>query len=290
MSELQPFYEDVQAHYDLSDEFFALFLDDSMTYSCAYFERPEMSLGEAQLAKIDLSLGKCDLKPGMTLLDIGCGWGATACRAATTYGTKVIGLTLSEHQHARCTERAAQLPGDVPRPEFRLQGWEEFEPGPEGIDRIVSIGAFEHFRHKRYPEFFARCHRWLPSGGRMLLHTIVLSEPAELRERGIAVTHEHVLFAKWIGKVIFPGGQLAAPSRITGEAQRAGFGIERIHPLGLHYAQTLEIWAANLEGRRGEALELVGETVYQTYMKYLLGCAANFRSGHIDIMQFTLIK
>lgn len=286
MTDLKPFYTDVQAHYDLSDDFFRLFLDESMTYSCAYFERDDMNLAQAQLAKIDLSLGKLDLTPGMTLLDIGCGWGATALRAAHKYGVNVIGLTLSEHQHAEAIKRAKAAEAPV---EFRLQGWEEFTP-PRQIDRIVSIGAFEHFRHKRYAAFFERCHAWLPAGGKMLLHTIVLADPADLAARRVEVTHDHVLFAKWIGKVIFPGGQLATPGRIVGEARNAGFQVDRIHPLGPHYARTLELWAANLERARDAAIALTSQEVYDTYMHYLTGCAANFRSTHINIIQFTLSK
>src|SRR6185503_18954883 len=128
----------VQAHYDLSDEFFALFLDPSMTYSCAKFDTPQTSLADAQRAKIDLSLGKCELKPGQRLLDIGCGWGATALRGNEKYGANVTGLTLSRNQHAHCQRLAAGRKGI----EFRLEGWETFD---EKVDRIVSIGAFEHF-------------------------------------------------------------------------------------------------------------------------------------------------
>ena len=290
MAELKPFYEDVQAHYDLSDDFFRLFLDPSMTYSCAYFERQDMSLAEAQIAKIDLALGKLNLQPGMTLLDIGCGWGATAARAAEKYGVNVIGLTLSKHQHAEACRRACVRDGHV---QFRLQGWEEFDLRQANlarVDRIVSIGAFEHFRQQRYAAFFDRCHQWLPPEGRMLLHTIVLSDPAVLASRGIQVTHEHVLFAKWIGKVIFPGGQLATPERIAAASRSAGFEVERMHHLGAHYARTLDLWAANLQAAREQAIALTSEQVYQTYMHYLTGCAANFRSGHIDIVQFTLVK
>jgi cyclopropane-fatty-acyl-phospholipid synthase len=151
MSQLTPNYRQVQAHYDLSDDFFALFLDPSMTYSCAYFEREEMTLAEAQLAKIDLSLGKCDLRPGMRLLDIGCGWGAVIRRAAERYGVHAIGLTLSKNQHERASKMLADAPPSAGRAEVRLQGWEEFD---EPVDRIVSIGAFEHFRRERYPAFF----------------------------------------------------------------------------------------------------------------------------------------
>src|SRR5688500_13131157 len=129
---LQADFAPVQAHYDLNDEFFALFLDPSMTYSCAKFAGPGVTLAEAQRAKIDLSLGKCELRPGMRLLDVGCGWGATALRARDHYGVRVTGLTLSRNQHRHCQDLAAGRDGI----EFRLEGWETFD---EPVDRIVSV-------------------------------------------------------------------------------------------------------------------------------------------------------
>jgi cyclopropane-fatty-acyl-phospholipid synthase len=282
VTQLKPFFREVQAHYDLSDDFFALFLDTARVYSCAYFERPEMTLEEAQQAKIDLSLGKCDLRPGMRLLDIGCGWGAVSRRAAEKFGARVIGLTLSRNQRRYAAEACAGLPVEV-----RLQGWEEFG---EPVDRIVSIGAFEHFRRERYPAFFERTHGLLPAGGRMLLHTIVLSDREELARQKIAIEHEHVLFAKFIGKTIFPGGQLCEPATILAEAIRAGFDVERVQSLRLHYARTLGEWAKRLEAAKERAVAVTSEETYETYMKYMTGCARNFRSGHIDVMQFTLVK
>ena len=279
---MKPFYENVQAHYDLSDDFFALFLDPSRTYSCAYFEREEMTLAEAQLAKIDLSLRKCEIEPGMTLLDIGCGWGATAKRAAENYGARVIGLTLSKNQQAYAAEVNRGLPVEI-----RLQGWEEFEGS---VDRIVSIGAFEHFRTERFTPFFAKCHALLPAGAPLLLHTIVFTENSELERRGIATEHEHVLFGKFIRKHIFPGGILVHPPTIVRHAEAAGFKVERQHHLGPHYARTLDAWAANLEAGRDRAVAITSEETYEIYMKYLTGCAKNFRSSHIDIVQFSLRK
>src|SRR3954447_10033138 len=143
--QLTPHFENVQAHYDLSDEFFRLFLDPTQTYSCAYFERDDMTLHEAQIAKIDLALGKLNLEPGMTLLDIGCGWGGTAKRAIEKYDVNVVGLTLSKHQAAHVQKMFDQM--DTPRSgRVLLEGWEKFQ---EPVDRIVSIGAFEHFGRRR---------------------------------------------------------------------------------------------------------------------------------------------
>jgi cyclopropane-fatty-acyl-phospholipid synthase len=281
---LKPFYAQVQAHYDLSNDFFALFLDPSMTYSCAYFDPPGVSLEQAQRNKIDLALGKLDLKPGHRLLDVGCGWGATVRRAVEHYGVTAVGLTLSQNQHDLARERLADL-GD--RVEIRLQGWEEFD---EPVDRIVSIGAFEHFREERFAAFFEKCHRLLPDDGRMLLHTIVKRSLAELDALGLELTHEDVLFNKFILKAIFPGGQLRPVDVVRRYAEAGGFRVERVHPLSTNYARTLDAWAANLEAARDRAVALTSDEVYDTYMRYLTGCARYFRSGHLDVVQFTCCK
>jgi cyclopropane-fatty-acyl-phospholipid synthase len=284
VSTLKPFYENVQAHYDLSNEFFALFLDPAMVYSCAYFEPPDVTLEQAQQAKIDLSLGKCDLKPGHRLLDIGCGWGAVVRKAVEKYGVRAVGLTLSENQAALARQRLAHL-GD--RAEIRLQGWEEFD---EPVDRVVSIGAFEHFREERYPAFFAKVHRLLPPDGRMLLHSIVRSTLEGMAARGIELTHEDVLFNKFILKKIFPGGQLRPPETVRRYAEAGGFRIDRVQSLQLNYARTLDAWAANLKAAREQAVAMTSEEVYETYMHYLTGCARYFRAGHLDVVQFTCAK
>src|ERR1700761_4113444 len=165
---LTPHFADVQAHYDLSDDFFRLFLDPTQTYSCAYFARDDMTLEEAQIAKIDLALGKLGLQPGMTLLDVGCGWGATMRRAIEIYDVNVVGLTLSKNQAAHVQQSFDEM--DSPRSKrVVLDGWEKFT---EPVDRIVSIGAFEHFGHDRYDDFFKLAHDILPADGVMLLHTI----------------------------------------------------------------------------------------------------------------------
>src|SRR5262249_26912198 len=157
--------------YDLSDDFFRLFLDPTQTYSCAYFEREDMTLEEAQLAKIDLALGKLGLQPGMTLLDIGCGWGATMRRAVQQYDVNVLGLTLSKNQADHVQKSFDAM--DPPRSKrVLLNGWEAYQEIGEPVDRIVSIGAFEHFGHDRYDDFFEMAHTVLPADGVLLLHTI----------------------------------------------------------------------------------------------------------------------
>jgi cyclopropane-fatty-acyl-phospholipid synthase len=281
---MQPFYENVQSHYDLSNDFFELFLDSTRTYSCAWFNDPNASLEEAQMAKIDLSLSKCELAPGMKLLDIGCGWGTTAMRAADQFKANVVGLTLSKNQYEYCSDRASRS-ANPKRVNFRLQGWEEFN---EPVDRIISIGAFEHFRNTRHEAFFNRCREILPSNGILMLHTIVTTSLQSLREQGIEYTQEDVRFAKFIRDEIFPGGQLCAPERIKSMASQSGFDVYHVQPLRLHYAQTLDCWAERLTRAREQAILLTSQVVYDRYQKYLTGCADQFRKGTIDVMQFCM--
>ncbi|WP_156686210.1 cyclopropane mycolic acid synthase family methyltransferase [Mycobacterium sp. Marseille-P9652] len=283
---LKPHFEDVQAHYDLSDEFFALFLDPTRTYSCAYFERDDMTLEEAQLAKVDLSLGKLGLEPGMTLLDIGCGWGTTIVRALERYDVNVVGLTLSRNQQAHVQKRLDEHPSQRSK-RVLLQGWEQFD---EKVDRIVSIGAFEHFGRDRYPDFFKMAYEALPADGVMLLHTIIKPSDEEFAERGLPITMTKIRFMKFIMDEIFPGGDLPAAKVVKEHAERAGFDLKLVQQLRLHYARTLDTWAAALEAHRDEAIAIQSQEVYDRYMKYLTGCADLFREGYTDVAQFTLTK
>ncbi|WNG88627.1 cyclopropane mycolic acid synthase family methyltransferase [Mycobacterium sp. ITM-2016-00317] len=283
---LTPHFDDVQAHYDLSDEFFQLFLDPSQTYSCAYFEREDMTLEEAQLAKVDLALGKLDLQPGMTLLDIGCGWGSVMMRAVEKYDVDVVGLTLSANQKAH-VERLFEESDDKRQKRVLLTGWEQFD---EPVDRIVSIGAFEHFGFDRYDDFFAMAGRALPDDGVMLLHTITALTMPQMAERGMPLTFEVARFVKFILTEIFPGGRLPSIEKVEEHAGRAGFTLTRRQSLQPHYARTLDCWAEALESRRDEAIAVQSEEVYDRYMRYLTGCAKGFRVGYIDVNQFTLAK
>jgi cyclopropane-fatty-acyl-phospholipid synthase len=284
--QLTPHFGNVQAHYDLSDDFFRLFLDPTQTYSCAYFERDDMTLEEAQIAKIDLALGKLNLEPGMTLLDIGCGWGATVRRAIEKYDVNVVGLTLSENQAEHVQKMFDSM--DTARDRrVLLEGWEKFD---EPVDRIVSIGAFEHFGRQRYPRFFKMAYDVLPSDGIMLLHTIDRPTFKEARAKGLPLTHEVVHFSQFILAEIFPGGWLPTVQSVEEHSAAAGFKVQRIQSLQLHYAKTLELWATALESRKDEAIEMQSQTVYDRYMKYLTGCAKLFRQGYTDIDQFTLVK
>ncbi len=276
----------MQAHYDLSDDFFALFLDPTRTYSCAYFERDDMTLEEAQYAKVDLSLGKLGLEPGMTLLDIGCGWGTTIVRALERYDVNVVGLTLSRNQQAYVQQRLDQHSSERTK-RVLLRGWEQFD---EKVDRIVSIGAFEHFGRDRYTDFFKMAYQTLPADGVMLLHTIIQPSADEFAERGLPITMTKLRFMKFIMNEIFPGGDLPSAKTVEEPAQSGGFAVKRVQQLRLHYARTLDDWSAALEARRDEAIAVQSEEVYDRYMKYLTGCAELFREGYTDVAQFTLAK
>jgi cyclopropane-fatty-acyl-phospholipid synthase len=284
--QLTPHFGNVQAHYDLSDDFFRLFLDPTQTYSCAYFERDDMTLEEAQRAKVDLSLAKLRLEPGMTLLDIGCGWGATLKRAVEKYDVNVVGLTLSANQAEHVQKMFDKM--DTPRTRrVLLDGWEKFH---EPVDRIVSIGAFEHFGRLRYTQFFEMAYQALPSDGVMMLHTIVRPTFKEAKAQGTPLTREIVHFVQFILAEIFPGGWLPTVQTVEEHAVAAGFTVTRTQSLRRHYAKTLEIWAAALEANKDRAIAIQSEKVYERYMKYLTGCANLFRQGYTGVDQFTLEK
>jgi len=281
---IRPFYENVQAHYDLSNDFYALFLDESMAYSCAYFERDDLSLYEAQQAKIDLALSKCALEPGMLLLDVGCGWGGTILRAVEKHGVRAIGLTLSKQQFELAQRRTAGHSGV----EIRLQGWEEFD---EPVDRIVSIGALEHFRVERYPAFFERCREILPHDGSMMIHSIVQGGNGFMTGPGSLDYDEvFVAYVKFIGKQIFPGGQVPTRDRVLRHATEAGFEVTKQQSLRPHYAKTLDHWAMNLQAGKDLAIELTSQEVYDRYVRYLTQSAHYFRTGHNDVVQFSMSR
>jgi cyclopropane-fatty-acyl-phospholipid synthase len=270
---LETEFEMVQAHYDLSDEFFALFLDPTLTYTCAYFEKPESTLTEAQVAKVDRSLAKCDLHPGQRLLEIGCGWGALAVRAAEKYQVRVIGLTLSRNQATHCQSLASGR-NDL---DFRLEGWETFH---EPVDRIIAIGAFEHFGADKHALFFERCRSILPPDGVMMLHMITVGKPCKSFAFG--------RFLHFLSVRIFPGSYLPpAPERVIEFARAGGFECVHVESFRPHYARTLDCWAENLRAQQAKAIEIAGERIYKDYIKYLTSCADWFRSGECNLHQFT---
>jgi cyclopropane-fatty-acyl-phospholipid synthase len=285
---LTPHFADVQAHYDLSDDFFRLFLDPTMTYSCAYFDRKrDITLEQAQIRKMDLALVKLCLRSGMTLLDVGCGWGSTMRRAIEKYRVNVIGLTLSKNQAAHVQKSFDEMDSPCSR-RVLLQGWEQFD---EPVDRIVSIGAFEHFGYDRYDDFFKMAYGILPDDGVMLLHTITVLPGPQIVERGLQLSEEELAsFTEFIATEIFPGGQLPAIETVEYHSIKAGFNLTRTQSLQLHYAKTLDRWAEALEAHKSEAIEIQSEEMYERYMKYLTSCAKMFRIGYIDVNQFTLEK
>jgi cyclopropane-fatty-acyl-phospholipid synthase len=286
MTKLRPFYEESQAIYDISDEFFAFFLDPTMTYTCAYFERDDMTLEEAQKAKLDLALNKLNLEPGMTLLDVGCGWGGALVHAVEKYDVNVIGITLSRNHYEYSQTKLASIPTERTA-EARLQGWEEFD---EKVDRIITVEAFDAFKKERYPAFFERAHDIMPDDGRMLLHSIFTHPWTYWHEHDVKVTMSDLRFMRFIQHEIFPGGQLPAKEDILEFSQAAGFACEEIDMLRPHYARTLDSWAANLRANRDRAIAVQSEEVYDRYMRYLTGCADFFRRGITEVAQFTLTK
>ncbi len=208
-------------------------------------------------------------------------------RAIEKYDVNVIGLTLSKNQRDHVEQVFAES-GSPRSKRIELMGWEEFD---EPVDRIVSIGAFEHFGFDRYDDFFNLAYRLLPEDGVMLLHTITSLTFDQMVEKKIPLTFEAARFAKFILTEIFPGGRLPTPEKVDEHSSKAGFTLTRTQSLQPpNYARTLDCWAAALEANRDKAIEVQSEEVYERYMKYLTGCARGFRVGYIDVNQFTLEK
>ncbi|HEY3997137.1 MAG TPA: cyclopropane mycolic acid synthase family methyltransferase [Mycobacterium sp.] len=286
MAELKPYYEESQATYDISDDFFALFLDPNMVYTCAYFKNDDMTLQEAQLAKLDLGLDKLNLEPGMTVLDVGCGWGGAVVRAVEKYDVNVIGITLSRNHFAKTKERLAAIP-TTRRAEARLQGWEEFD---EHVDRIISFEAYDAFKKERWPAFWDWAYKRLPNDSRMLMHSIFTHPQTYWHEHGIPLTMKDLRFLHFLGKEIFPGGGMCGEPDIVDNALNSGFTLEQTQYLQSHYARTLDTWAANLEASRDRAIAIQSEVVYDRFMRYLTGCADLFRKTVANVAQYTLTK
>jgi cyclopropane-fatty-acyl-phospholipid synthase len=285
-AKMRPPFEDIQAHYDISNEFFGLFQDPTRTYSSAFFQRDDMTLEEAQIAKIDLALGKLDLQAGMTLLDVGCGWGSVMKRAIELYDVNVIGLTLSKNQCSFGQELLDKVDTNRSR-QVLLRGWEEFD---EPVDRIVSIEAFEAFPKSRYKAFFDMCYRLMPSDGRMVLQTIMGHPLKRWPEMGIPITMTDLKFMRFIAKEIFPGGSVPCDEDVIDYSGNAGFSVQETQLLSPHYVRTLDTWAASLEAHRDEAIAVTSEVVYDRYMRYLTGCSDFFERGICEVGQFTLTK
>jgi cyclopropane-fatty-acyl-phospholipid synthase len=284
--DMRPHFEDIQAHYDLSDDFFGLFQDPTRKYSCGYFTSPDCTLSEAQVADVDLNLDQLDLKPGMTLLEVGCGWGLTLQRAMEKYDVNVIGLTLSNNQKAYCDQMLADADSDRSF-EVRLEGWEQFH---SPVDRIVSIEAFEHFGFERYDDFFKSCYSILPDDGRMAIQSSVSYHPLEMAARGKKLTFELARFIKFMYTEIFPGGRIPSTQMMVDHGEKAGFVVPETVSLRTHYIKTLGLWADALERNRDKAIAVTDEQTYDNYLRYLKGCQFYFIDERIDVSLVTYLK
>lgn len=266
----------ISFHYDQPEEFYRSFLDDELVYSCAYFADGVDSLRAAQLAKIDYTLRKICLRPGETLLDIGCGWGALVLRAATHFGAKALGITLSREQHAVGLRRIAAA-GLEHRVSIECLDYRDL--GERRFDKVVSLGMVEHVGRERLTEYFAIAFRALRPGGLFLNHGIAqLNDPRGYRTSG------------FMARYVFPDGDLLPIGELTRAAERAGFELRDIENLREHYAHTLRAWSRNLEARRAAAVAAANERTYRTWRLYLAGSAQGFACARMALYQTLLAK
>ena len=268
----------IHFHYDVSNAFYALWLDPSMVYSCAYFERPETDLETAQHDKLDHICRKLMLQPGERFLDIGCGWGALLIHAARHYGVQAHGVTLSRQQLDLARERIAEA-GLGSRVTVELRDYRDLE-GEAFYDKVASVGMFEHVGLKNLPLYFATVRRLLKPQGLFLNH---------------GITHDvegwnNTLSTEFINRYIFPDGQLDRVSNILRGMEQAGFEIADVESLRRHYAMTLRRWVARLEQNHEQALKHVDESTYRCWRLYMAACALEFESGEIGVYQLLASK
>lgn len=273
--------EAIAYHYDLSNDFYALWLDPEMLYSCAYFRHPERdTLAQAQINKLDHLCRKLRLQPGERLLDVGCGWGGLARHAARHYGVSVYGITLSKEQLAlaRAKNAAAGLSDAI---ELQLQDYRDL-PGCAEFDKVVSVGMFEHVGLANLDTYFGVLHEQVKPGGLVMNHGITAKHlDGRPVSRGAGT---------FIGRYVFPHGEL--PHLATAIASMSGQGLEvvDVESLRLHYARTLEHWSENLEARLEEAKTLISEKTLRIWRLYLAGCAYGFRKNWMNIHQILAVK
>lgn len=263
--------KNVEAHYDLSNEMYRLFLDEGLNYSCAYFRTPDMTLEEAQIAKLRHIAAKLDLKPGQRVLDIGSGWGSMAIYLAEHCGVDVVGVTLSHEQHALATERAAAR-GLSDRVRFELKDYREVQ-GP--FDRIVSVGMFEHVGLRNFRAFFETVSALLKPDGVALIHAIG-------RKGGPGAT------GGWVQKYIFPGGYSPALSETLTAIEEAKLWVTDTEIWRLHYAETLVHWDRRFQANRAKAAALLGERFCRMWEFYLITAEFSFRYGKHMVAQIQL--
>jgi cyclopropane-fatty-acyl-phospholipid synthase len=263
----------VAHHYDLDGRLYSLFLDSDRQYSCAYFETPDESLDDAQLAKKRHLASKLLLDAGHRLLDIGCGWGGLALYAAEVCGAKVTGITLSQEQLAVARQRAKERQLDDAAAFHSL----DYRDITSTFDRIVSVGMFEHVGVGFYDAFFAKCAKILNDSGVMVLHSIGRSE-------GPGYTNA------WIAKYIFPGGYIPSLSEVMPAIERAGLLVTDIEILRLHYAETLKAWRERFLAHRDEVLRIYDERFLRMWEFYLAASEMAFRRQNMMVFQIQLAK
>lgn len=266
----------IEHHYDLGNDFFSLWLDKTMSYSCAYFKTPEDSLHQAQLQKIDHILKKLNLKPGEKLLDIGSGWGWLIIKAAQEYGVKALGITLSDEQYRGTQARIAEL-GLTDQVDVRLVNYLDLDEKQLQFDKIVSVGMFEHVGKENLPKYMDKIEKLLIPGGLSLLHTI---------------THptEDVPDNTWMKKYIFPGGYVPSLRETVWLLPEYGFHILNVESLRMHYAMTLDHWYENFQHHIEAVREKFDQRFIRMWSLYLQGCAATFRVSGLNVHQILFSK
>jgi cyclopropane-fatty-acyl-phospholipid synthase len=272
--------EAIAHHYDVSNEFYALWLDPRMVYSCAYFKDEGDSLEAAQLQKLDHICTKLRLKPGDRFLDIGCGWGALAIRAATKYGVDATGITLSENQHRLANERIREA-GVQDRCRVLLQDYRD-TPGEGAYDKIASVGMFEHVGLRNLPVYFSTVRRLLKEKGLFLNHGITTTDTSN-RAVGLGA-------GEFIARYVFPKGELPHLHLVVRDMSDQDLEVHDVEGLRPHYAKTLGHWSDAFEGRMPEAVQLAGERTARIWRVYLAGCAHAFDQNWISIYQILASK
>jgi len=263
-------------HYDLPVAFYRTFLDEELTYSCAYYDDGIETLDAAQSAKLDYLLRKLRLRPGERLLDIGCGWGGLVVRAAERFGATALGITLSRAQYEAARERIARA-GVEGRAAVALRDYREL--GSEQFDKIVSVGMFEHVGHAQLPTYFKAAYDALLPGGLFLNHGIASQDDGAAGK-----------VSGFMERCIFPDGELVPIAESLRLAEAAGLEVRDVENLREHYVRTLRAWVANLESHRAAAVALVGEPVYRSWRLYMAGSAQGFRVGRLGLYQALLAR
>jgi cyclopropane-fatty-acyl-phospholipid synthase len=279
--------EEVRSHYDKGNDFYGLWLDRRMIYSCAYFQTGTEDIDTAQAAKLEHICKKLRLKSGEHLLDIGCGWGGLVIHAAQRYGVRATGITLSEPQAEFARERVREL-GLSDLVQIEVRDYRDFPPGTQ-FDKIVSVGMVEHVGRRNISRYFAEAARLLRPGGVFLCHGIVESLPPRppLLDLLEGWTWRQRSFLQ---HYVFPGGEVLRVSDLLHAAQRAGFEVRDLENLREHYALTTRLWRIRLEARQNEVVRLVGEHAYRVYRLYLGAITRTFTGGRNGVAQMLLYK